>query len=1023
MSGIQAKTVAKYVMLPGILPRFKHIFTSGFGYLAFLMAQIYASVRLLPAAHPYLITANIGQFGIRHVIAEAANNLIIDKKNIDQIVIFGLLLLTIVLLLLQIAVLLFTVLTGVAVAGPTTDFTRIFVTEDPTLDVAFILLDQVFGVPDFFNSCVAQGIECRFGTGPAMEAAPFPWPFHIALHQMFRFYSLGILVIAALIFLYFVVVVVAETATSGTPFGQRFQNIWVPIRLIVAIGLIVPLNYGYNAGQYLTFFSAKVGSSLATNAWLSYNDAISSHASFNTGGAGGSSIGANPLGERETLVAYPTPPDAAVIAEMMSIVHACYVTHYLTAENITKVGSAEGRTSLPITIPEQQPEDFIGGAPNNGMRIVPYLVKEVEPWMAGGNTAPNMPLTRARNDSAISSACSGSGGGPGGSGTTYEDAHDFYHGGDILIRFGELGSAAEHQKYTGNVIPTCGEITIPIADIRLPTDPGSGPAQCMGAYEVQRYYFSLIRDLWFLEGENETFIDFAGRMATKNLNYGASRDDEINPCMFGCEGPMGANGALPSCPSECLTREPTSRWRTAVTEDLQTDINTRLGLIWQNYNQTLRDAEMEDTTLAGNWANAGTWFPKIAQLNGAFTDAVNNTPQMTKYPAVMEEVRNIRKKSTPYLTGSDQFNPSGKDQTSKGSKDGYSSIEVSQQDAAMLFHRIYTYWNADQKNLTNMGRIITGSSIKDIINMIFGTDSLFDMRERNQHVHPLAQLTALGKGLVNSSIRNVALSTASASLGGIVKAMDQSSGAVADAAAGFMQSTAFIGLSAGLVLFYIIPFLPFVYFFFAVASWVKTIFEAMVGVPLWALAHLRLDGEGLPGEAAANGYFLLLEVMIRPILTIAGLIAAVVIFTAQARILNVIWDLVTYNVGGFNSGTLGATGGDDTIGFGIEALTFKRAAIDEFFFTVLYAIVIYMAATSSFKLIDSIPDNIMRWIGAGVSSFGDINQDPAEGLTQYAALGGITAGQQAVGGIRELGGGLGNAIGRAATPPPTRPPG
>ena len=54
--------------------------------------------------------------------------------------------------------------------------------------------------------------------------------------------------------------------------------------------------------------------------------------------------------------------------------------------------------------------------------------------------------------------------------------------------------------------------------------------------------------------------------------------------------------------------------------------------------------------------------------------------------------------------------------------------------------------------------------------------------------------------------------------------------------------------------------MPFIYFFFALAGWIKSIFEAVVAMPLRALAHLRIDGEGLPGPGATNGYFLLLEI-------------------------------------------------------------------------------------------------------------------------------------------------------------------
>jgi hypothetical protein len=75
-------------------------------------------------------------------------------------------------------------------------------------------------------------------------------------------------------------------------------------------------------------------------------------------------------------------------------------------------------------------------------------------------------------------------------------------------------------------------------------------------------------------------------------------------------------------------------------------------------------------------------------------------------------------------------------------------------------------------------------------------------------------------------------------------------------------------------------------------------------------------------------------------------------------------------------------------------------------------------ATASFKLIDEIPKSILRWIGAGVSSFGDVNEDPKEGLQKYAAIGGITVGQQLTGSITKSADGLGGALGNAVNPKP-----
>ena len=65
------------------------------------MALVYHAVRLLPANHPYLNADNIGRFGIRHVIAEAANNLVISSKNIDQIILFATILIGLCMVFIQ----------------------------------------------------------------------------------------------------------------------------------------------------------------------------------------------------------------------------------------------------------------------------------------------------------------------------------------------------------------------------------------------------------------------------------------------------------------------------------------------------------------------------------------------------------------------------------------------------------------------------------------------------------------------------------------------------------------------------------------------------------------------------------------------------------------------------------------------------------------------------------------------------------------------------------------------------------
>jgi conjugal transfer/type IV secretion protein DotA/TraY len=198
------------------------------------------------------------------------------------------------------------------------------------------------------------------------------------------------------------------------------------------------------------------------------------------------------------------------------------------------------------------------------------------------------------------------------------------------------------------------------------------------------------------------------------------------------------------------------------------------------------------------------------------------------------------------------------------------------------------------------------------------------------------------------------------------------------------MTVAMTGLTIGFMLYYIIPLMPFVYFFFAVAGWVKAIFEAMVGVPLWALAHIRIDGDGLPGPGGMNGYFLFFEILVRPSLIVFGLIASVSVLAASVYVLNDIFDLAIVNLTGHGS----PEAADAT------ELEFYRNAIDQFFYTILYAISVYMLALSCFKLIDLVPDQIMRWLGTNISAFGDAEKESAGNLVSMAYSGTMLTGNQ-----------------------------
>ena len=393
------------------------------------------------------------------------------------------------------------------------------------------------------------------------------------------------------------------------------------------------------------------------------------------------------------------------------------------------------------------------------------------------------------------------------------------------------------------------------------------------------------------------------------------------------------------------------------------------------------------------WAGAGIWYNTVAEQNGAFVAAVRNLPTPAIYPRIMQEIEDAKRR--------EDANPDAEHRFALDLAAGTApaAMKAYEKELARAMVKPYQYW------LNNPEASQTGNVFVDIINVILGTQGLFEIC-KNINVHPLAQLSTVGKSMLDSSIRSFGMS-AGFNLFSIVPTFGSTGTAIAE----MFGTVAGVGLLVGFILFYVLPFMPFIYFFFSVAGWVKTIFEAMVAMPLWALAHLRIDGEGVFGDAAIKGYFLIFEIFIRPILIVFGLIASIVVFAAMVKVLNQIFYLLLANTSGFNTqGTnqcftdMGVLTPERRTTEAIDATI--RGPLDEFFFTVLYAIIVYIIGTSCFKLIDQIPNQIVRWFNGDVSTFSDNAGDSAEGLMKYATMGGSQFGSQLGSSIGGVGKGL-----------------
>ncbi len=861
-------SVARFTLLPGIVPRTRKLLFSGFDYIAIFIAVAFASLRLLPANHPYLNPVNQGRFGIRHVLGEAKRRLIFDRYHTDQVVLYYTLLLGFGILCLQFIFAALAISThGAHAAGFADTMHSYFVTENNKTDIAYNLLDLVFAFDGIFDSNSA-------GNGGQMVPKSLA-PVHAGLHILFKFYNTGILAVAALVFLYMITTVIMESSETGVPFGKRFNGAWAPLRMIFAVGLLMPLpTFGINGGQWMTMYVAKWGSSVATNGWIKFLDSLQ---------------GQTPLGQKDSLIVEPRAPSINALVEFLFVAETC--------ANF---------------------QNLMYGTAVNG-----YVISE--------------------NTAAVYLQGPAGGGGGGGTVDTFDAARKFTNQQNIYIRFGEQDD--DYVSPQGHIRPVCGDMTFKLEDTAQP-----------GSLAMQATWYKLIKDIW----TNQEFSQTALNLATRYVPN--ERRDPDAPVPSG----GGTMVDFVKKMTDIKTQLPTQGNNTLPTAF--TDART------QQINAPSWDKDFRQL----GWAGAAIWYNKLAEMNGSFMAAVHDVPRGGRYPEVMETISEQKRQTDALIDPQQRFQP----YEAIGNRVDFAN--PADKYEAMVEYTAQQIWRAGYMVPTN-------SSMIDVIRAIFGLEDLFSMRDNiNAGVNPLAQLAGLGRGLLEASIQNLGFSFGAGIVSGLADLIGMTPmKTIGAGVAKFTTKIGMIGFTLGFMLFYVVPFMPFIYFFFSAGTWVKSIFTGLVGIPLWAIAHLRIDGEGLPGPMGMTGYFLLFEIFIRPILTVMGLIGGLTIFGAQAFVLDQIWDLVTSNLTGYDydpdAVTTTADGVGDaltntgnTTGTALGSVDGMRGIIDQFMFTIMFTVIIYIMALSSFKMADMVPDKILRWMGMHERSFGEFDPNPAE---------------------------------------------
>lgn len=217
--------------------------------------------------------------------------------------------------------------------------------------------------------------------------------------------------------------------------------------------------------------------------------------------------------------------------------------------------------------------------------------------------------------------------------------------------------------------------------------------------------------------------------------------------------------------------------------------------------------------------------------------------------------------------------------------------------------------------------------------------------------HPLIALKRIG---------NTTLAIAGAGFGGCMAALATVGNApgvgMAIASAMFM---AVIPLAIiGVTLSYVIPFMPALIWISILIGWFIQVIEAVIAASIWAVMHLHPSGDDLTGKGG-NGYNLVLGIIFRPVLSVFGLMAALLTMQIFGQFINKIFAdafLVSQQDSGLFVWLVGLIAAP-----------------------LIYCVAMFTIVKKLFEIVHIIPDQLMQWIGGGSHTLGEYAKSMGSG--------------------------------------------
>ncbi len=494
-------------------------------------------------------------------------------------------------------------------------------------------------------------------------------------------------------------------------------------------------------------------------------------------------------------------------------------------------------------------------------------------------------------------------------------------------------AAAEARGETSYSAEAFGQIAVdPLGNAVGQTMDNSFEKNTCGGFELQDAKLSAnpLLQSWFGQTFDQT--KFSGTMTSAHTTaFNTLSSDMYTVALKIYSGPFASPETAPVLAQQIKTA--TDKYNGAIGDAAR----NALGSVSRN-NDATRNAAVD------GWGMAGAWYMKYVYVQNAINQEVSRYPTVTppSVGAVPSEFRgaladfvsryNAVRKYTSYT------NELGVEAMMRDEKSANVSKTKGEEDSS----KISKYMNEKYGSVLSAPNRYLGQS------MVGDKNPVLAAKDFGDYVFTTATVGTFSLAVVSSIFPTSSMVMLTPLI--------------------FALSGSLIGFSS--ILAFYLPIAPFIIWFGVLIGWLVMVVEAVIAAPMWAIAHVHPDGDGIAGRGG-QGYSLILGLMLRPALAVVGLVAAMTLIIPVGQLFNrTYWAVFDMSQGNSFQGL------------------FAFAACISIFSVTYLAIINRM-----FALIHVIPDQILRWMGGPSSDLGSYAGDLSGASSKNAAaIGGVAGG-------------------------------